>query len=138
MAGLSDISSRREFIKTATASGAALTLAGCTGESTGSSSSETITIGLLQPFTGEVGWVGESSEVAVEIAIDEINNAGGINGTTVEIVAEDTEAGQQTATSAIRAIARPPRESEEAVLNMYSPPTSSNSLVPAVGEIIGT
>jgi ABC-type branched-subunit amino acid transport system substrate-binding protein len=102
MAGLSDISSRREFIKTATASGAALTLAGCTGESTGSSSSETITIGLLQPFTGEVGWVGESSEVAVEIAIDEINNAGGINGNTVEIVAEDTEAGQQTATSAIR------------------------------------
>lgn len=90
---------RRNFLKTTAAVGGALGVAGCLG---GSGGSDTVTFGLLQPFTGEVAWVGESSENAVEIAVDEINEAGGINGSEVEIVAEDTEAGQQTATSAIR------------------------------------
>lgn len=90
---------RRSFLKTTAAVGGTLGIAGCTGDSNGG---ETVTFGVLQPFTGEVSWVGESSETAVQIAVDEINEAGGINGTQVEIVAEDTEVNQQTATSAIR------------------------------------
>lgn len=89
---------RRRFLQTTAAAGTALGVAGCLG----GSADETVTLGVLQPFTGEVGWVGESSEVAVNIAVDEINEAGGMNGSEVEIVTEDTEANQQTATSAIQ------------------------------------
>jgi ABC-type branched-subunit amino acid transport system substrate-binding protein len=90
---------RRAVLRSAAAAGGTLSVAGCLG---GSSGSETTTFGVLQPFTGEVAWVGESSEVAVQIAVDEINEAGGINGSEIEIVSEDTEANQQTAISAIR------------------------------------
>src|SRR6056297_418263 len=92
--------SRRTFLKAAAGVGATATLAGCAGLTGGGS--DKVTVGLLQPFTGEVSWVGESSEVAVNIAIDEINEAGGINGTEVELVTEDSEASQQTAVSAQR------------------------------------
>lgn len=90
---------RRGFLKTAAAVGGTVTVAGCMSNSSGGN---TVTFGLLQPFTGEVSWVGESSEIAVEIAVDEINEAGGANGNEIEVVTEDTEASQQTATSAIR------------------------------------
>jgi ABC-type branched-subunit amino acid transport system substrate-binding protein len=90
---------RRGFLKTAAAVGGTVSVAGCLS---GSGGGNTFTFGLLQPFTGEVSWVGESSEIAVEIAVDEINEAGGVNGNDVEMVTEDSEASQQTATSAIR------------------------------------
>lgn len=86
------------MIKTIAAAGATLGSAGCVGTSGG----DTATVGVLQPFTGEVSWVGESSEVAVNIAFDEVNAAGGMNGSEVEIVTEDTAADQQTAISAVR------------------------------------
>jgi len=91
--------SRRRFLKSG-ALGATAALAGCA--SLTGSGSDKITIGLLQPFTGEVSWVGKSSEKAVNLAIDEINDAGGINGADVELVTEDSEASQQTAVSAQR------------------------------------
>src|SRR6056297_2365142 len=91
--------SRRRFLKSG-ALGATAALAGCAGLT--GSGSDKITIGLLQPFTGEVSWVGKSSEKAVNLAIDEINDAGGINGADVELVTEDSEASQQTAVSAQR------------------------------------
>lgn len=93
-------SSRRSFLKTAAGLGTAVTVAGC--NSLSGSGSDTITIGLLQPFTGEVSWVGDSSEKAVNIAIEEINEAGGVNGAELELVTEDSEASQQTAVSAQR------------------------------------
>ncbi|MFC7228635.1 ABC transporter substrate-binding protein [Salinirubellus salinus] len=89
---------RRTFLKTTAVTGLGAALAGCSG----AGGSDTVTVGMLQPFTGEVAWVGESSEHAVEIAIDEINAAGGINGKEVELVTEDSEANQQTAVSAER------------------------------------
>ncbi|AEN05818.1 Extracellular ligand-binding receptor [halophilic archaeon DL31] len=87
---------RRTFLKSTAIVGVGTALAGCSG------SSDMVTIGMLQPFTGEVSWVGESSEIAVEIAIEEINEAGGINGQEIELVTEDSEASQQTAVSAMR------------------------------------
>lgn len=130
---------RRTVLKSTLAAGGAFSLAGCLG---GSGGSETATIGVLQPFTGEVAWVGESSEVAVNIAVDEINDAGGMNGAEVEIVTEDTEANQQTATSAIRklidsdgasAILGPTSFTLPAVMNI-----AQESQVPIISPTAGT
>ena len=89
---------RRTFLQTTAVAGGTFSVAGCMG----GGGSDTAVLGMLQPFTGEVAWVGESSEVAMNIAVDQINEAGGMNGTDIEIVTEDTEANQQTATSALR------------------------------------
>jgi|AntRauMinimDraft_4_1070384.scaffolds.fasta_scaffold01068_7 ABC-type branched-subunit amino acid transport system substrate-binding protein len=129
---------RRSFLKTTAAAGATLGVAGCLGGSGGEGAS----LGVLQPFTGEVSWVGESSEVAVNIAVDEINEAGGMNGSDVEIITEDTEANQQTATSAIRklidsdgvsAILGPTSFTLPAVMNI-----AQESQVPIISPTAGT
>jgi ABC-type branched-subunit amino acid transport system substrate-binding protein len=140
MLGDDDQVDRRTVLKSTLAAGGTFSLAGCSGG--GSGGTETATIGVLQPFTGEVAWVGESSEVAVNIAVDEINEAGGMNGAEVEIVTEDTEANQQTATSAIRklidsdgasAILGPTSFTLPAVMNI-----AQDSEVPIISPTAGT
>lgn len=143
MLGDDDQVDRRTVLKSTLAAGGTFSLAGCSGGgSGGSGGTETATIGVLQPFTGEVAWVGESSEVAVNIAVDEINEAGGMNGAEVEIVTEDTEANQQTATSAIRklidsdgasAILGPTSFTLPAVMNI-----AQDSEVPIISPTAGT
>ena len=129
---------RRTFLQTTAAAGATLGVAGCLGGSSEGNAS----LGVLQPFTGEVAWVGESSEVAVNIAVDEINDAGGMNGSEVEVITEDTEANQQTATSAIRklidsdgvsAILGPTSFTLPAVMNI-----AQESQVPVISPTAGT
>lgn len=143
MLGDDDQVDRRTVLKSTLAAGGTFSLAGCSGGgSGGSGGTETATIGVLQPFTGEVAWVGESSEVAVNIAVDEINEAGGMNGAEVEIVTEDTEANQQTAISAIRklidsdgasAILGPTSFTLPAVMNI-----AQDSEVPIISPTAGT
>jgi ABC-type branched-subunit amino acid transport system substrate-binding protein len=138
MGGRNTSIDRRTFLKTTAVTGATLGAAGCLGDSGGSTAS----LGVLQPFTGEVAWVGESSEVAVNIAVDEINDAGGMNGSEVEVITEDTEANQQTATSAIRklidsdgvsAILGPTSFTLPAVMNI-----AQESEVPIISPTAGT
>ncbi len=48
-----------------------------------------IKIGFIGPLTGDAAQYGESERKAVEIAVEEINAAGGINGRPIEIIFED-------------------------------------------------
>lgn len=71
-----------------------LALAGCSGGSGGgSSSSDTITIGASLPLTGPLQAFGTSLQTGYEAAIDEVNEAGGLDvgGTKhdVELVVQD-------------------------------------------------
>ncbi|MCR5293917.1 MAG: ABC transporter substrate-binding protein [Lachnospiraceae bacterium] len=78
---------------------AAGALAGCGGSSTGSTQtgggegSEELTwkIGMIGPLTGPVAIYGTDVKNAGQIAVDEINAAGGINGYQIEYRAEDDE-----------------------------------------------
>lgn len=63
-------------------------------------STEPIKIGLVGPLTGDAAALGENTKVAVEVARDEINAAGGINGRQIQIIAED---GQCDAKAAVNA-----------------------------------
>lgn len=50
---------------------------------------EPITIGFVAPLTGDAAAFGEDAQKGVQLAVDEINNAGGINGRAARVVYED-------------------------------------------------
>ena len=49
----------------------------------------TIKLGVLLPLTGDAAQYGESESRAIQVAVEEINNAGGVKGRQLEIVTED-------------------------------------------------
>jgi len=83
---------RREFL----ASGAAVAgtaIAGCTGGSGGSD--DTITIGVLEDRSGNFALVGDPKHKATLLAIEEINEAGGIDGREIEVFDPDPQSDNQ-------------------------------------------
>jgi len=52
---------------------------------------EPIKIGFIGPLTGDAAYLGQNSKLAAEIAVKEINSAGGINGRPLEIIYEDSK-----------------------------------------------
>lgn len=56
-----------------------------------STSGEPIPVGLLQPLTGPVSAAGIAVRDGAVIAVDEINEAGGVNGRPIELIIEDDE-----------------------------------------------
>jgi branched-chain amino acid transport system substrate-binding protein len=72
--------------------------------STGGKKGETgpIKIGFIGPMTGDVTALGQASRAAVEVAAEEINAAGGINGRNIEMVYEDGRCSPVPATNAVQ------------------------------------
>jgi branched-chain amino acid transport system substrate-binding protein len=66
-------------------------------------SPKTIKIVALYPLTGGVASYGESSKNGTQLAVEEINKNGGINGKTLEVVYEDHKCDPKTALSAYQA-----------------------------------
>ena len=55
------------------------------------SASSEVKIGFIGPLTGDYANYGTLCRQAVEMAIDECNAKGGIDGMTVKLIAEDSE-----------------------------------------------
>lgn len=99
---MAELSRRKFLIGTGAlavgAGGISTILAACAGNSNTSpggsagSSSEPFKIGALIPITGFETHVGLSMKTATQIAVDEINAAGGILGRQIQLIVED-EAG---------------------------------------------
>jgi branched-chain amino acid transport system substrate-binding protein len=51
---------------------------------------ERVKVGIVLPTTGKLAKFGEIEKLSFEMALDEINAAGGINGSVLEFVIEDT------------------------------------------------
>ena len=98
----------------------------------GGGGSETIKIGVIAPLTGDIPKVGESTKNAAEMAVKEINEAGGIDvgGTKyqVEIVIEDNEAKAESSVAAATKLI-----TQDEVLAIIGP-QSSKQAVPT-GEV---
>jgi len=82
-------------------------IAGCgqnAGTSSGSPEGEAeageIKIGTIGPLTGDVATYGISTKNGVEIAVDQVNESGGINGKKVVLISEDTRGDQTEAANA--------------------------------------
>ncbi len=109
------LSTRRRILK----SGAALTgtglLAGCSGDGnsagtgtggnsgvSSSASDGTITVGTIHPQTGPYAVFTESIEASVQIVADRINQNGGVNGNTIEVLNRDSQLDPSTAVEEAR------------------------------------
>ena len=65
---------------------------------------EPIKIGAIFPFTGSSGITGESSKNGLQLAVDEINSQGGINGKDVFVIYEDSQSKTDIGLSAYKKI----------------------------------
>lgn len=72
---------------------------GCGGDSS-SASTDTFKIGGIGPLTGDQASYGTSVKNGCQIAVDEINEAGGVNGMQIELVFEDDECDEQKSVNA--------------------------------------
>jgi len=63
-----------------------LMLTGCSTKD-----SKTIKLGLLAPTSGDLAPYGQAVKNAAELAVEEINAAGGVNGKTIELIHYDNE-----------------------------------------------
>ena len=72
------------------------------GSSAKNSTKETgpIKIGFIAPLTGDAASYGQNAKSAVEIAVDEVNKSGGVNGRQIEVVYEDGKCSGAGGTSA--------------------------------------
>ncbi len=94
---------RRRLLKTV---GAAAALGSLGFPAIVRSQADTVRIGHLTPRTGNLGTLGEYAVMGVNLAVEEINAAGGINGRKIELIAEDSVNPQTASTKAERLIER--------------------------------
>lgn len=64
-----------------------------------SNTNEPIKIGLSAPLTGEAASYGEAVLGGAQLAVKEINDAGGVNGRQIQLVAEDDQCNSTGATT---------------------------------------
>jgi branched-chain amino acid transport system substrate-binding protein len=69
---------------------------------THNTANETIRIGAISPFTGDGANYGKAARTAINMAVDEINNAGGIHGKKLEVLYEDDKGSPRDALSAFQ------------------------------------
>lgn len=79
------------------------TAAGDTADN-GSSSASVFKIGGIGPLTGDAASYGISVKQGAEVAVKEINEAGGVNGMTFELIFEDDECDEEKSVSAYNKI----------------------------------
>lgn len=85
---------RRSFLKTAAAGAGVTTMAGCLG---GGDDDDSITLGAMYILSGFASLYGDEAERGYELAVEEINDDGGIDGQDVSIISRDTEGDADTA-----------------------------------------
>src|SRR5438093_231329 len=95
--------SRRRLLKGAGAAGA-MTITGFPAISY--AQADAIKIGHLTPRTGFLGTLGEYAVQAVDLAVEEINAAGGVMGRKIDLIKEDSVNPQTASTKAERMVER--------------------------------
>ena len=71
------------------------------GDKESSADGAVVKIGFIGPLTGDYANYGTLCRQAVEMAIDEINANGGVNGASIKLFAEDSEGDSQKALAAM-------------------------------------
>lgn len=97
-----------------------------TGGSTSGDSSETIKIGANLELSGAVASYGSSIATGAELAVEEINAAGGIDGKQIELIKVDNKSENSEATNAAIKLA-----TQDKVAAMIAPATSGNVIATA-------
>lgn len=96
---------------------------------------EVFKIGAILAMSGKADWYGKVMSQGIELAVDEINAAGGIDGIKLEAVIEDHKSG--VAKEGVVAMNRLINLSHvQAVLTSFSPPTLAISPIADEKEIL--
>ncbi len=95
----------KRFLALAMAGTMALTMVGCGGsgaenDAAADDGSDVIKIGGIGPLTGDAASYGVSTKNGAEIAVQEINEAGGVEGKQLELLFEDDECDEQKSVNA--------------------------------------
>jgi len=103
---------RRELLSLAARGAVALAaatpltaLAGCSSgqkDSSGGGGGQALTVGLLAPLTGPVAPEGKAMQRGFDMAVAEVNAAGGVLGQPLKVVVEDDQGTPSVATTAAR------------------------------------
>lgn len=119
---------RRTFLKTVGASGVAgiSSLAGCAG---GVGGSDKVKVGVLSPLSGAWTVYGKAHKRGFELAMDEVNANGGINGSEVEVIVEDSKTDPKTVTEKSRQLIK--QDNVDAIAGTFSS-ASRNAAAPVV------
>jgi branched-chain amino acid transport system substrate-binding protein len=80
-------------------------LLGACSSSSGGGSDDPITIGVVGPQTGPLAEIGENQVAGAQVAVDQINEDGGILGREVKLADEDEQTTPETSTAAVRNLA---------------------------------
>ena len=78
-------------------------LAGCGGkggDDSNGGSDQTLLLGLIGPMTGDYAHYGTSTRDGAQVAVEEINAAGGVNGWQFKLQTEDSQGDPDSAVSA--------------------------------------
>src|ERR1051325_5251435 len=86
----------------------------------------TITVGYYGDLSGRTSSFGQSTKNGVEMAADEINKAGGIDGRTVQIITEDDQGEPNKAATVVTKLIN-----QDKVMALLGEVASSNSLAAA-------
>jgi branched-chain amino acid transport system substrate-binding protein len=62
---------------------------------------DVVKIGAILPLSGEVAVYGNNIKKGIDLAVDEINRNGGVNGSKIQIIYEDSKADPKTGVSAM-------------------------------------
>lgn len=89
----------------------------------GTAYAETVKIGAVQPLSGKISVYGEGFQRAINLAVEEVNAAGGIKGKDLEVVYEDNLSTAQGTVSALQKLI-----SIEKLPVIIGPAASSNFL----------
>ena len=96
------------------------------GTGPGANTSDTIKVGLYGDLTGATSSFGQSTKNGVELAVEEINAAGGVNGKKIVIISEDDQGRPEQAKTVVSKLI-----SQDKVEALLGEVASTNSLAAA-------
>lgn len=119
---------RRRFLAGLMIGALALGMIGCSKEGTGntstnSSKDDTIKIGVIYSATGTMAGRGDYMKNAITLAVNEVNEAGGVLGKELEMVIEDDQSDQTTAINMMNKMG-----SNKDIVAVFGPHTSTNAI----------
>ena len=104
------------------------------GSSTGADAAEPIRIGAVLPFSGGVELYGAQAKLGLDLAVKDINAAGGILGRPVAVIYADDKTRPASAEAAMRGLIE-----KDGVLAVVGPVTSANlNAIAPVAESLKT
>ncbi len=116
-------------------------LTGCPPEVEEINPDDAVTIGLLLPFTGSSAATASNFERAVLLAAERVNDAGGVQGKLIRVVARDTHSEKRRSVESVRELVD---EGAVAVIGPESPEIAAaireelnDAEVPLVSPLVG-